>query len=831
MSTATLTARERGLVRDTRTMAVQNLDAPSRQAVVSRLVVAMSDINAFLDAEAAKAKLAPEQLSLFVFADQLVMDAPLRPCGGSVVIARLIDRMGAITPVGLPAAPVDGSMRVLQILSRRVVNGTLEFKPGAAAPWAPAWADDTPQLLSLVTGSVDQRSVSADQDEMADVVDHPLLLSQLQAAFVGAASLLCAAAPADCARAAEMLDWACFLAKLVRLDAARVDTDLTVIAQQLDALRMLVAGADGRSTVPALSMAYYLDRITGLIDAAQAYEGKIDTVETRADIAAALQTVGGGLAQDARSDLADLRAAAADIDVQVRQLVAQGAQLSFDHLLRGSAARREAIRFQLGLQEKNFIDFCKGVMAIVEAVVSMGAALGPAVSQLSAAKELAQLQKAKDALAVQFKGDGTDFFSMIENGAVDVVDVALSKTELLKLVSKNSEAAFHAILKTEGKLASLAKAAASLAKATSAIPSTLKAPDDVLTEAVLKEMLDLGNTELVWNDFLRQVRLELAPHIDSGVDGADTYLLSIESVIELGKALHANALAVAQREIDRSDLARQILSAETSAEQWTAAAARAGDDMARKALLLGQLGRRLADVKRNLLLSVAAYRACWRYRNFSDPGLAIDFSMSSAEFRTALSALQARKGAVLQASQPEQDYTVVVELPIRQIEAVDFGKITTSDPAFTAAVLAWQSNGVTTFSWSISVEAPPFADQLPPGARAMFVSEARLELLAVDGLGPTVTMQVASSGVMQNICGGDASQPPVTWTSTRRSLDYTYRTSDGHPTTPWRPSLAVADQYAPPTPFCQWSATLAATPALGPKARLRLSFIGVERSL
>lgn len=818
----TSASARQSIERATASIAVDEYLAPARQLVLCKTFLRASEVNAAIDATGDP----PADINLYVFADSLSLDAPLRPVGGAVVIARVLDVGGATTPQAVASAPA-GSMTVLQVLTDHVDSGELSYRIGNET-WKPALATDRANLITIVDGLGAQRDVSQDLDDIIELTWHPVLISYLSCAYVSGASLLNSRDTGDHRAARDILQWASFLSNLACSDASHASRDLLETDRQLRSMLILSAGSseDARPAVPGLSLDFYLGRVKDLVNIISAYEDKIAQLETQKDIAAAVGTISSDMAADVNNDLQALRDTADVLTQDVLLLSKQSDRLAFDFMLRGYAVRREAIRFKLGAEVAAFWEFCKAVVALVEAVISIGATASEPISKgkqvfKNAAFDTERQQKA-------FKGDGTDFFNEAFMGSLD-------KASAMSRSSKAMTAATEALLAKEGAIAKLAKAVAQLGGTLPTLASTFGKSgvldDPSISKTIIEATLEAQDGERSWDAFVREVELTLQSSVDKGIDGAREYLLAVSSLAEFGKAQMANSVAMAGKLAQLHDIQRQIESAESTAEQFQASKQKASSAEQQKALLQAQLARRMSDVKRMLLLSAQRYRAAWTYRNLAPPSLSIDYAMNSTELQAAMPRASGKQGSFLLSGATEADSVLETVLPIVEVSSKKFDEITGNE-AFFGPVMAKQEEGLTRLSWAIDPSSPPADWPVKSSPTALFIRNASFILENVAGLATSVSLSVTASGMVKNIAWGGDARPPMAFAIPALTLDCDYRI--GHedtPDTPWARAPGTAASYVMHTPFCQWTAVLAGTPAFGPTSCLRVRLNVTQRKL
>ena len=428
--------------------------------------------------------------------------------------------------------------------------------------------------------------------------------------------------------AADMLGWV----RDVQSPAA------SLACQALQAVSMLVLlarGKDGAVYVPTLDKDVYVDELKTFVAAANstdaAYQKVIDTNASLDARKAAAQlmlshevdtaTFNQAMIDQAKNNLsaAQLSAATAAMNLQFQR----------------DAVARAANRLNAGISAYEYEHKVQAAFEIVGAVVEFAGA----IAEVSLGDEAAAPKAAE--------------------AAADAAKTAQSMADVMKAMST--------VTQLLSKLYALAGQLAELGSSLDDLNKDQAAYQDVVTTAVTPA--DFATSTAQWGAFSLSAQAQLQPVIAAGVDGANEYLASLQTLALYGTSYvdAQQATVVAAQDLMRLALQAQIAEADV-ARISTYIDSMSAQETA-NAPLLSLLFGRLLDLRRSLIIATDNYRAAYCYWAMRQSSVTTTITDSVPTLVTGLSQVASDYGAALNSFSPppapwQQDLLLTDALPL-----------------------------------------------------------------------------------------------------------------------------------------------------------------------
>lgn len=751
--------------------------------------------------------------SLTVYADTLVVDVPVLNARGTVVMARCVDVTALEgVPLRIPAPrPGPPVATAVEIIAAETEGGTLRLATGDDEGWeVPVGTAPLRAALLIVheDGHVTQE-VLEDQDALRDVAGRPWALNALRASYTAATWLALGDDDDDDdaqAPARSMLGWTVAGARAAAAGAAVPPSDYAELASQAAALLVTVNVSPGAFFVPVLSRDFYLDQAQRLVDAVEAYEADVRTLNTSEDIQRALQTVGAALAATAENEAGPLRVQL----VQARENIAaqqEGVrQLRLQFLQQeGDASARFAV-MQAALRSDQARKFLTAALTITLAPYKIAA-------DVAMATHGADITALKDTLET--------FEKAVRASTTAIKDVSADPAGNRELLRSA-----QALLDMQGGLMTSVAAGGMMWGGGGAGTAPTELPRGLGAARV--------DPDVAWNNYLALAEADVET-AEAGMEdpaSAKSYLASLRILVNYGKAISARFVALAGLLAQATVLRAQIAAAEGTVARWKQLQAESRSEQEKLAALKGLVQGRIDSVRRSVYVAWTCYRDAYFYLYFKRPPVAMTLDMPAARMRAAFARMSEWVGQLLSETADRQ-----VRLPNQNVEvSLEFQVVRagTLDGASTNVALLSPGTGTApyTLSWTLPMGTDQLRGVLPHhGEVAVWITRADF---FVDGMAPNrrgnVMAQVATSGTYQNGFGAEDAYRFVT---SGLVGDYAYHAAtagkEDRVYDPWNIDVGV---YMTPTPFTQWTMTF--DPDGGDPAgatRLRMDLVVAYRSL
>jgi len=732
--------------------------------------------------------------SVAIFADTLLLDVAGITTTALLVVARNVDVSGLNGHPLVLTPQAEGDV-VAQILVGATTGGTLSLVVTGqeSSPVIPPVGMQPLTLTTYVAPKGLPFSVtpSSGGSNLGEVVGSPWMMNSLYASFSAAAWLMEDPSAVASAAAQAMLAWVVGCTASLATNNS-LPSDYSQLYNQAAALLVTLNVAPGATFVPVLSGTYYSQHTTDIITVIQDYESKMTALDTQTDIAQAIAKVSTTLQGVASDEIAPLQVQLQSITDNTNSLFSDITDLRQQFLLQTQRAHTAYLvmgdEITLGNIEQQLARELDLIMNVIvggfdAAQADQGDIGGAIQAGVSAIQDLVTLIQTGEG-----GGSGDDLSTQATN---------LLKTQMVMMqVVLDSRLLYQQALDNQSG---------------GVLPASLSA-------ITLDPVTD-------WDNYLASAEAEIS-NVSRGVsDGAqnaaNNYLASVKILAGYGKAIGGKFVAYVSQLVQATVVIAQIKAAKDVEQRWADAKANATSDAEKLAALKALVLGRMQAIKRSLYLAWTYYAASYFYLNFTSPPHLVQMDMDASELQAALVGVSDWVAQAI-SSTPDGQHVQLpsdnadIELDYTVLQSTG-GSIAGAD----AALLSKLQDG----TWSLVFTVPLGTSQLDGvlpnnGNVAIWISEASFFL---DGITPNskgnVIAQISTSGTYQNGFGGASS---YTFVTKGLSGNYAYRTSDMSVYSPWAINTAV---YMTPTPYTQWSITLAPNsgdPSTATRLRVKL---------
>lgn len=716
--------------------------------------------------------------SLAIFADTLLLDVAGFATTELVVAARNVDVSGLNGKPLVLTPQAEGDV-VAQILVGATLGGTLSLAVAGqeSSPVTPPVGTQPPSVTTYVADKgAPFHVLPPGGATVANLVGSPWMMNSLYASFSAAGWLMEGSSAGASAAAQAMLTWVVGCTASLATNNT-LPSDYSQLYNQAAALLVTLNVAPGATFVPVLSGTYYSQHTTDIITVIRDYESKMTALDTQTDIAKAIATVSSTLQSVASDEIGPLQVQLDSITANTTSLfndigdLRQQFQLQVQrahtaYVVMGEEITLGNIKEQLARELDLIMNVIVGGFDAAQA--DQGDVGGAIQAGVSAIQDLVTLIQT---------GEG--------GGAGD--DLSTQATGLLKTQMAMMQVVLDARLLYQQALQN---------QSGGVLPASLSAITiDPVTD---------------WDNYLASADAEIS-NVSSGVstgaqNAANNYRASVKILASYGKAIGGKFVAYVAQLVQATIVMAQIKAAHDVEKRWADAQANATSDAEKLAALKALILGRMQAIKRSLYLAWTYYAASYFYLNFTSPPHVVRMNMDAAELEAALVGVSDWVAQAI-SSTPDGQH---VQLPSANADIeLDYAILqSTGGPTlgdFDVALLSKLQDGGWSLVFTLPLASRQLAGVLPNnGNVAIWISQASFFL---DGITPTnkgnVIAQVSTSGTYQNGFGGGSAYTFVTKGLTG---NYAYRTSDSSVYSPWAINTAV---YMTPTPYTQWSITLA----------------------
>lgn len=730
--------------------------------------------------------------SVTIYADTLTVDTDTVTAGGLVLVARSLDVSGiAGGALGL-AAPSGGSA-VAELLVGGVAGGAASLAqsplPEGQAPAAvPAGMRPMSALVySISPGAAPAAQVLTDAAYLQDLAGRVWALNSLKASYTAGAGLMDSDSADDRALAQQMFDWVVACAGTMALGGAAIPSDYLELYHQAGALLVTLNVAPGGYFVPVLSSDMYQGQIDGLLGALAGYEANLATLAVETGIAAAVAEVSSTLQGTAMDEMAPLQAQLSQIQDNIQALYKSIIVLRSDFDIQADQANTDYQNLAAAVALQELAQFLQDSISTAMSVISLGVAVA----------------KGSEGDV----GSVTDGMSALSGG----VTSAMAAIDDLKMTPPGGEE----LVQQAKQLMQMQLALMTSFEAATILwaQSQQGGGGDPLPSALASVAVD---PSLAWDNYVIQAQAVLTSvkeNIGSGSDAqaaqdaANTYLASLEILAGYGKAIDGKFAAYSGQLAQATVVNAQIAAAKNVAARWQQQEAQAKSDEEKLAILRSIVQGRADALKRSIFVAWTYYRASFFYVQLTEPPVAINLAMTSAQMKDAFASVSTWVAQLLGTASDGQH----IVLPNNDVEiAFAFAIRTAGDtsqtvaPGTDVALLTPAANGKPAqLAWTIPLGDSQLVGVLPEnGDVAIWITEISFTIDGVEANQKgNVLVSVATSGTYENGFG-----PGQSYTFFSQGLvgEYGYSPGSGDIYIPWQIPTAV---YMTPTPYTQWSMT------------------------
>ncbi|HEX4629599.1 MAG TPA: hypothetical protein VH188_01415, partial [Chthoniobacterales bacterium] len=731
--------------------------------------------------------------SVAIFADTLVLDVAAITTSGLLIVARILDVSGLNGQALVVTPGADGQV-LAQIAAGGVTGGSFTLAVAgqeSAAVTPPAGTSPLTATAYVASKGTGFTTVASTGDyTLEGLIASAWMINSLQATFSAAAWLMDDSA-ADLSTVAQaMLAWVVGCTAILATNN-NLPSDYSQLYNQAAALLLTLNVAPGATFVPILSATYYSQHMSDVITVIRDYEANAATLDTRQDVAQAIATVSATLQSVADVETAPLKVQLDGITANTTSLYSDITDLRSKFTLQTQAAHTAFLVMSDEIATDNIRRQLAAELDLLTNVVVGGF-------------DAAQADQGDVGGAVQSGVDAIkDLIAAINANAGTGDDLSTQATDLLTTQMAMMQTVLNARLLYQQALEN---------ESGGVLPVSLSA-------ITLDPVTD-------WDNYIAAAEAEISGVQrglgDDAQAAADSYLASLKILAGYGKAIGGKFVAYVAQLVQATVVMAQIEAAKDVEQRWADAQAHANSDAEKLAALKALIQGRLQAMKRSLYVAWTYYAASYFYLNFQSPPRALHLSMNAAELESALVGVSDWVAQAI-GNAPDGQH---VQLPNNDAEIeLDFAILqpnTTVVITGDAAQLSKAKNG----DWSLTFTVPLGTSQLEGvlpnnGKCAVWISQAAFFL---DGVTPNskgnVIASVSTSGTYQNGIGGSSSYTFVTKGLTG---DYAYHSPDNTIYSPWKINTAV---YMTPTPYTQWSITLASgsgDPTTATKLRVKLT--------
>jgi hypothetical protein len=712
--------------------------------------------------------------TITIFADTVVLDAPVIASRGLVLVARSVETellKGVPLQVGLA-----GKDSMAQFLVGSIVGGPLKV---CAAPDKEAFVipfGDRPLQAAVyrvsAAGGVTSTILGAPGD-LEDLFGLIWALNSMQAGFAAAAHLVQQGSPADNDLARAMLRW---IVSAIRSLGASAPSDFAELYAKAAALMVEVNVAPGAYYLPVLSSDFYKKQVLEFLAALEGHETNFALLDAKSDLAGVIGKVGTALASVSATEkdplnvhLANVQRNVANLnrDIQVlsQQVVLQQMETQSAYGVMVATARSEKIKDFVVSFFKTFAALGKAGMAFTAEKPSVGDGLGALLEAVLAGKKML------DDINLE----------MPNNQLVEQAGKLLAMQRQLRLAYAAGEMLF---MHADG-----GSAAAAL-------------PEDLAVELV--------DPALAWDNYIVAVETEGTIFKEalgadaSSLESVNRYIAALKIEAQYGKALAAKFVACATQMAAVPMIRAQIRAAEAAEARWKELSAKAQSDEERIAILKFAVQARADTIKRAIFVAWRDFRNSYFYLYFKEPSSGVSLDMNAAQIRLVFGKLTEDIARIY----IDPDAEDKVALPADKVPLdFEFDIVRSGQPfpANSPAALFIPSapDRKAVLIWTFDQTGNPFRYKLNNANElAVWVKEAQFFLDGIEANPEgNVMMEVSTSGTYQNGYGPKRSHNFV---SRGLKKGYAYRVKDQSVYDPWTIQTEV---YATPTPFTQWQIT------------------------
>lgn len=744
--------------------------------------------------------------SLTIFADTLIVDTPVFDAQGVVVMARNLDlSLFAGSPALLRVPSTDQGMAIGQFLIQGAGGATFKLMTDQATSEAGAFTipmgENPLQVLNYIVNAdgTTSHNIETDATSLQDLVGGILSLNTLKSSFTAASWLMNSEVADDRATAQSMLSWvtACIhaLGK-----GATVPGDFAELYNQAAALLVTLNVATGTYYVPVLSSEFYKNQVDGLLNTAQSYEDKLDTLNVQGDIQKAVEDVSQTLQGVAQDETVPLQTDLNNIEQNLENLRHDVQTLQSQFEIQQLNASGKFVLLQNAILTKKVDDFLNAAVNMVFDIANIGVSAAKLyVGDPSGIKDAAEAAKASaEAVGNMVEGVQT-LVTTAQNAKKMIAGITSPPPGGQNLLTQANQ-----LIQAQVQLMSMFQASAVMwndAK-TSGGMSAVQLPTTLGSVSI--------DPSLAWDNFMIQVEAQLTSLKDSLTSGsnvakvqsaANQYLASLKILAQYGKAINAKYVAYSQQFARASVVNAQIQAAQSIESRWSALSQQAKSEEEKLGALKGIIQTRMDAIKRSVYTAWIYYRNSYFHLYFKNPPVTINIDMSVAEFKEAFvqvsSWVQRLIGDVPENQKirlPDDSVTIPLEFSIVRQDA----DIVQTD---TALLTPAKDQQPATITWSIPIGTQQLKGLLPSGGNvAIWIKEAKFFL---DGMQPNsrgrVLAKVSTSGTYSNGFG-----PSNTYSFVSKGLEgnYGYILASSSVYDPWDIDTTV---YMTPTLYTQWT--------------------------
>lgn len=736
--------------------------------------------------------------SIAIFADTLVVDVPSITTSGLLLVVRSLD-ITSLQGQPLLLNPPSSNQVVAQVLVGGATGGA--FRLALSEPDSPAVTPpvgtDTPLATIYIGGRNEPLSElpAPSADSLAKLLGYSWTMNSLYASFTAAAWLVDDVGnPLSQTTAQAMLSWVVHCtASLV--SGSQLSDNFSQLYNQAAALLVTQNLAPGATFVPALSSTYYNQHMQDVIAVIRNYEGQLQTLDTRQDIAQAIATVSATLQSVASDEIGPLQVQIDNINANTQSLFGDIIELRSE--------------FQLQTQRSH----------TAFEVLQTEIAIGTIKKQLAAEMDMAMsvMSLGFDAAKI-YAGDASALKDAIEHGVgaikglVDTIEAGQSPG------GDDLSGPASTLLTSQMALMNTYLNGALLWQQALKDQSGGVLPSD-LAAVTIDPVLDWDNYIIAAEAKITSLQRELPG--DSARAAADVYLASLKILAGYGKAIGGKFVAYIAQMVKATVILAQIKAAKQTEARWKDTQARATSDAEKLAALRGLVQSRMESAKRALYVAWTYYAASYYYLNFQTPPRTVRLGMDSAALQAALVGVAEWVAAAL-GNAPDGKR---IQLPSDNASIeLDFAILPTGGkaPDGDVALLDKTSDGGWQLTFTVPLGTAQLNGVLPNNGRcAIWISQAQF---FIDGIKPNskgnVIATVSTSGTYQNGTDPAASE---TFVTKGMSGNYAYRAADQQVYSPWAINTAV---YMTPTPYTQWTIALppgSGDPSTASRLRVALS--------